>query len=65
MGVAVEFVWLGGVGLVGVVIFISKPTTVLRLCCVVVEVVTIYICTTCYKYTISISIYCILCATIN
>ena len=43
MGVAVEFVWLGGVGLVGVVIFISKPTTVLRLCCVVVGVVTIYV----------------------
>ena len=35
----VEFVWCVGVG---TVICMSNPTTVLRLCCVVVGVVTIF-----------------------
>ena len=42
MEATVEFVWWGGgVGWGGVctVIFMSNPTTVLRLCCVVVGVV--------------------------
>ena len=37
----VEFLWCGGVGGgVCTVIFVSNPTTVLKLCCVVVGVVT-------------------------
>ena len=39
-GAHVEFVWWGGVCTVYTVIFMSNPTTVLRLCCVVVGVVT-------------------------
>ena len=46
MEAAVEFVWWGGVGWGGggvrTVIFMSNPTTVLRLRCVVAGVVTAY-----------------------
>ena len=39
MEVAVEFVWWGGGG-VCTGMFVSNPTTMLRLCCVVVGAVT-------------------------
>ena len=37
MEAAVEFVWWDGGGGVCTVIFVSNPTTVLRLCCVVLS----------------------------
>ena len=38
----VEFLWVGGLGRVCKVIFVSNPTFVLRLCCVVVGIVTTF-----------------------